>query len=70
MRRRLYATVGICVLAAIVAASARGDGGPGPGVVQGWDGIARGPVQVRPSSADETSSTVPEAGEVSRSHAT
>jgi len=45
MRRRLYATVGICVLAAIVATSAQGDGGPGPGVVQGWDGIARGPVR-------------------------
>jgi hypothetical protein len=45
MRRRLYATVGISVLAAIVATSAQGDGGPGPGVMQGWDGIPRGPVR-------------------------
>jgi hypothetical protein len=45
MRRHLLATVGIAVVAAIVATSAQGDGGPGPGVVQGWDGIARGPVR-------------------------
>jgi hypothetical protein len=42
MRRHLLATVGICVAAAVVAASGRGDGGPGPGVVQGWNGVTRG----------------------------
>jgi hypothetical protein len=45
MGRRLFATVGISALAAIAATSAQGDGGPGPGVVQGWDGIARGSVR-------------------------
>jgi hypothetical protein len=45
MRRHLLATVGIAALAAVVATSAQGDGGPGPGVVQGWDGIARGPIR-------------------------
>src|SRR2546423_13024142 len=45
MRRHLLATVGILVLAAIVATSAQGDGGPGPGVLQGWDGIAHGSVR-------------------------
>ena len=45
MQRHLFATVGISVLAATIAASAHGDGGPAPGVVQGWDGIARGPVR-------------------------
>ena len=45
MPRHLLATVGIPVLAAIIAASAQGGGGPAPGVVQGWDGIARGPVR-------------------------
>jgi len=33
------------VLAATIAASAHGDGGPAPGVVQGWDGSARGTVR-------------------------
>jgi len=45
MRRHLLATVGISVLVAIIAASAQGGGGPTPSVVQGWDGIARGPVR-------------------------
>jgi hypothetical protein len=45
MRRQLVATVGLAALAATIAARAQGDGGPGPGVVQGWDGIARGPVR-------------------------
>jgi hypothetical protein len=45
MRGQLLATIGIAVVAAIVATSAEGGGGPGPGVVQGWDGIARGPVR-------------------------
>lgn len=45
MRRHLLATVGTAVVAAVVATSAEGDGGPGPGVVQGWDGIARGTVR-------------------------
>jgi len=45
MRRHRVATIGIAVLAALVAASARGGGGPGPAVVQGWDGMARGPVR-------------------------
>ena len=45
MRRHPLATVGILVLAAIVATSAQGDGGPGPGVLQGWDGIAHGSVR-------------------------
>jgi hypothetical protein len=42
MRRHLLATVGIAVAAAIGATSAQGDGGPGPGVVQGWNGVVRG----------------------------
>jgi hypothetical protein len=42
MRRHLLATVGIGVVAAVVAASAQGDGGPGPSVVQGWNGVTRG----------------------------
>jgi len=42
MRRNLLATAGICLVAAIVTASARSDGGPGPAVTQGWNGIARG----------------------------
>jgi hypothetical protein len=45
MRRHLLVLVGISVLAAIVVTDASGDGGPAPGVVQGWDGIARGPVR-------------------------
>jgi hypothetical protein len=45
MRRHLLVMVGIAVLAGIVVTNAPGDGGPGPGVVQGWDGIARGPVR-------------------------
>jgi hypothetical protein len=45
MRKRLITLAGISVLSAVVVASARGDGGPGPGVVQGWDGVARGPVR-------------------------
>jgi hypothetical protein len=45
MRKHLFVMVGISVLAATVAASAHGDGGPAPGVVQGWDGIARGTVR-------------------------
>jgi hypothetical protein len=45
MRRHLLATVGIAVVGAVVATGAQGGGGPGPGVVQGWDGIARGPVR-------------------------
>ena len=42
MRRHLFAAAGICAVAAVVAATARGDGGPGPGVVQGWNGVTRG----------------------------
>jgi len=45
MRRRLFAMVGISVLTAVMATSAQGGGAPGPGVLQGWDGIARGPVR-------------------------
>jgi hypothetical protein len=45
MRRQLFAAAGIAILAATIVASAHGDGGPGPGVMQGWDGIARGNVR-------------------------
>jgi hypothetical protein len=59
MRRHLLATVGICLVAAIVAASAHGDGGPGPAVTQGWNGIARG--SLRYVAIATGSSTVVEA---------
>jgi len=42
MRRHLLTLVGICAVAAVVAASAQSDGGPGPAVVQGWNGVVRG----------------------------
>lgn len=46
MRSRLLTVGAIGVIAMTVAApAASGDGGPGPGVVQGWDGIARGDVR-------------------------
>ena len=45
MRRHLFATIGIAALAAMISASARGDGGPAPGVIQGWNGVAHGTVR-------------------------
>jgi hypothetical protein len=45
MRRRLLALVGISILAAVVAASALGGGGPGPGVTLGWKGVTHGAVR-------------------------
>jgi hypothetical protein len=42
MRKHLVAMFGIAVAAAVVATSAMGDGGPGPAVVQGWNGVVRG----------------------------
>jgi hypothetical protein len=46
MRCRLLTIAAVGAIAATVAASAAsGDGGPGPGVLQGWDGIARGDVR-------------------------
>jgi hypothetical protein len=59
MRRHLLAMVGTCIVAAIVAASAHGDGGPGPAVTQGWNGIARG--SLRYVAIATGSSTVVEA---------
>jgi hypothetical protein len=46
MQRRLLGLTAVgllCVTAA--AATALGDGGPGPGVVQGWNGVARGKIR-------------------------
>ena len=46
MRRRLLSLTAVglvCVTAA--AATALGDGGPGPGVVQGWTGVTRGKIR-------------------------
>ena len=46
MPSRLLTVAAILAAAVTVAApAASGDGGPGPGVVQGWDGIARGDVR-------------------------
>jgi hypothetical protein len=45
MAGRLLATIAICMGCALTAASAGGAGGPGAGVQQGWDGLARGAVR-------------------------
>jgi hypothetical protein len=46
MRRPTQVLVAIGLLcAALAAPAASGDGGPGPGVLQGWDGVARGDVR-------------------------
>jgi hypothetical protein len=45
MARRLLATIAICMGCAMTAASAGGAGGPGAGVQQGWDGLAKGAVR-------------------------
>jgi hypothetical protein len=45
MAGRLLATIAICMGCAMTAASAGGAGGPGAGVQQGWDGLARGAVR-------------------------
>jgi hypothetical protein len=46
MRSRFLAIAAIGVIGVAMAApAASGDGGPSPGVVQGWDGIARGDVR-------------------------
>jgi hypothetical protein len=46
MRSRLLTIAAIVVAAVAQAApAASGNGGPGPGVVQGWDGIVRGDVR-------------------------
>ena len=37
MRKLITLGIGVCALVATAAAAA--DGGPGPGVVQGWDGV-------------------------------
>ncbi len=43
MRRRVFSLAAVGLLAAATgAATALGDGGPSPGVAQGWDGVARG----------------------------
>lgn len=43
MRRRVFSLAAVGLLAAAIgAAMALGDGGPNPGVAQGWDGVARG----------------------------
>jgi hypothetical protein len=43
MSRRMLALAAVGLLS--MAGTALGDGGPGPGVVQGWDGVARGKVR-------------------------
>jgi len=45
MAGRLLATIAICMGCALTAASAGGAGGPGAGVQQGWDGLAKGAVR-------------------------
>jgi hypothetical protein len=45
MAGRLLATIAICTGCALTAASAGGAGGPGAGVQQGWDGLAKGAVR-------------------------
>jgi hypothetical protein len=45
MARRLLATIAIGVACAAGAATALGDGGPGAGVQQGWDGVESGAVR-------------------------
>jgi hypothetical protein len=45
MAGRLLATIAICMGCAMTAASAGGAGGPGAGVQQGWDGLAKGAVR-------------------------
>jgi hypothetical protein len=47
MRSRLLtiAAIGVVTGVAMAAPAASGNGGPSPGVVQGWDGIARGDVR-------------------------
>jgi hypothetical protein len=45
MAGRLLATIAICMGCALTAASASGAGGPGAGVQQGWDGLAKGAVR-------------------------
>ena len=45
MAGRLLATMAICMGCAMTAASAGGAGGPGAGVQQGWDGLAKGAVR-------------------------
>jgi hypothetical protein len=45
MARHLLATIAICMGCAMTAASAGGAGGPGAGVQQGFDGLARGAVR-------------------------
>lgn len=41
MRKRWLVMAGIVICATVAAPAASGDGGPGPGVVQGWNGIER-----------------------------
>jgi hypothetical protein len=43
--RRVAAVVAGVICAGASGTVARGDGGPGPGVMQGWDGVARGNVR-------------------------
>jgi hypothetical protein len=46
MSRRMLGLAVVGLLCAVSgSASALGDGGPGPGVVQGWDGVARGKIR-------------------------
>lgn len=45
MAGRLLATIAICMGCALTATSAGGAGGPGAGVQQGWDGLAKGAVR-------------------------
>jgi hypothetical protein len=46
MRRRLLSLTAVGLLCVTTgAATALGDGGPGPGVVQGWEGVARGKIR-------------------------
>jgi hypothetical protein len=45
MPRRLLATIAISFACAVTAANAGGAGGPGAGVLQGWDGLANGAVR-------------------------
>ena len=42
MRIGLLVAVAACAALVVTAAPAAGDGGPGQGAVQGWDGVARG----------------------------
>src|SRR5216117_1660976 len=43
MGRRVVAAIALGLVGVLAAATAAsGDGGPGPGISQGWDGIAQG----------------------------